>query len=306
MINLPSTATPPPHRPPPPVIAFSHANGFPAGVYRSLFVAWRAAGYRVIAVERYGHDPAYPVTSNWPRLRDQLIDLVRHESPRQPVHLVGHSLGGYLSLMAACKRPDLARSVVLIDSPVLAGWKAHSVQVMKVGGLIRRFLPGRVSARRRWQWPSAEAAHGHFAAKHAFARWEPAVLRDYITAGLEPDPEGDSPQAVRLAFHRDVETRLYNTLSHNLGSLLRRHPPQCPVTYLAGTRSNEGRQVGLAATRALVHERLHWVEGSHLFPMERPAETAAAVLAAVAAVEAVAEAAEGAVSPALAGVAARA
>ena len=74
-----------------PVIAFSHANGFPAGTYRSLFEIWRAAGYRVIAVERYGHDPAYPVTSNWPRLRDQLIDLVRHESPGQPVHLVGHS-----------------------------------------------------------------------------------------------------------------------------------------------------------------------------------------------------------------------
>jgi pimeloyl-ACP methyl ester carboxylesterase len=266
-----------------PVIAFSHANGFPAGSYRLIFDTWRAAGYRVIAVERYGHDPAYPVTSNWPRLRDQLIDLVRRESPGQPVHLVGHSLGGYLSLMAACKRPDLARSLVLIDSPVLTGWKAHSVQVMKVGGLIRRFSPGRISKKRRWQWPSAEAAHAHFAAKHAFARWEPEVLRDYIAAGTEADPEGDSPQAVRLAFHRDVETRIYNALTHNLGSVLRRHPPQCPVTYLGGTRSHEGSQVGLAATKALAHERVRWIEGSHLFPMEKPAETAAAVLAALAA-----------------------
>ena len=47
---------------------------------------------------------------------------------------------------------------------------------------------------------------------------------------------------------------------------------------LAGTRSAEGRQVGLAATRALVHERLQWVDGSHLFPLERPEETAQAVL----------------------------
>ncbi len=264
-----------------PVIAFSHANGFPAGVYRSLIKTWQAAGYRVVAVERYGHDPAYPVTSNWPRLRDQLVDRVRRESPGQPVHLVGHSLGGYLSVLAACKRPDLVRSVVLLDSPLLTGWKAHSVQVMKVGGLIRRFSPGRISVKRRWQWPSAEAAHAHFAAKHAFARWEPGVLHDYIAAGFEPDPEGDSREAVRLAFHRDVETRIYNTLTHNLGRVLQRHPPQCPVSYLGGTRSHEGSQVGLAATKALVHERLHWIEGSHLFPMERPAETAAAVLAAL-------------------------
>jgi len=261
-----------------PVIAFSHANGFPAGTYSQHFDIWRTAGYRVIAVERYGHDPAYPVTSNWPRLRDQLLDLVKRESPGQPVHFVGHSLGGYLSLLAACKRPELARSVVLIDSPVLAGWKAHSVQVLKVGGMIRRVSPGRISCKRRWQWPSKAAAFEHFAAKHAFARWEPQVLRDYIACGTEPDPEATDPQAVRLAFHRDIETRIYNTLAHNLGGALHKHPPKCKVSYLAGTQSAEGRTVGLAATRALVHERIRWVEGSHLFPMEKPQEAAQLVL----------------------------
>ena len=47
-------------------IVFSHANGFPAGTYRVLFEAWRAAGHAVHAVEKFGHDPAWPVTSNWP------------------------------------------------------------------------------------------------------------------------------------------------------------------------------------------------------------------------------------------------
>ena len=261
-----------------PVIAFSHANGFPAGTYRLIFEAWRAAGYRVIAVERYGHDPGYTVTSNWPHLRDQLIELVLHESPGEPVHFVGHSMGGYLSLMAACKRPALARSLVLLDAPVVAGWRAHSVQVMKVGGLMQRLSPGRVSMRRRWQWPSADAAWAHFAAKAAFARWQPEVLRDYIACGIEPDPEGEGPGVVRLAFKREIETRIYNTLPHHLGGLLRRHPPPCPVSYIGGTRSNEGRQAGMAATRGLAHERIEWIEGSHLYPMETPAATAQAVL----------------------------
>jgi pimeloyl-ACP methyl ester carboxylesterase len=276
---MPDPLQPMPSRP---VIAFSHANGFPAGTYRLLFESWRSAGYRVIAVERYGHDPAYPVSSNWPRLRDQLTDMVRREAPGQKVHLVGHSLGGYLSLLAACRHPELARSLVLIDSPVLTGWKAHSVQVMKVGGLIKRFSPGRVSIRRRWQWPSTDAALQHFQAKHAFARWQPEVLQDYIRCGTEPDPEAAEPGAVRLAFHRDIETRIYNSLPHHMGALLRRHPPRCPVSYIGGTQSSEGRQVGLAATRALTHDRLQWIAGSHLFPMEQPAEAAKAVLAALA------------------------
>ena len=40
-------------------IVFSHANGFPAGTYRQLFEAWRAAGFTVHAVEKFGHDPRW-------------------------------------------------------------------------------------------------------------------------------------------------------------------------------------------------------------------------------------------------------
>ncbi len=263
----------------PGTLVFSHANGFPAGTYRQHFDRWREAGWRVVAIERFGHDPAFPVTSNWPHLRDQLIALVDAQARGAgPVCLVGHSLGGYLSLLAACRRPDLAQGVVLLDSPVVAGWRAHGVQVAKATGLIKRVSPGRISRTRRQHWPSAEAAHRHFAAKSLFARWDPQVLQDYMQAGLEPDP---TQAGVRLAFDRAVETRIYNTLPHHFGTLLRRHPPACPVHYLGGTRSAEGRQVGMAMTRALTHGRIGWIEGTHLYPMERPLETAQAVLGAL-------------------------
>ena len=253
-------------------IVFAHANGFAAGTYRVLFEAWRAAGHAVHAIDQLGHDPAYPVTGNWPHLRQQLIDFIEHRAGG-PALLVGHSLGGLLSLMAACRRPELARGVVMLDSPVVTGWRAHGLQVAKASGLIRRVSPGRIAQRRRHTWPDRAAVHAHFAAKHAFARWDPQVLADYVEHGFE-ERDGE----VVLAFDREIETRIYNTLPHQLGRMLHRHPPRCPVAFVAGTQSVEVRQGGLEASRALARERFVWIEGTHLYPMERPDETARVVL----------------------------
>lgn len=253
-------------------IVFSHANGFPAGTYRRLFEQWRSAGWSVHAIEKIGHAPAYPVTSNWPHLRDELTHFIEREVAG-PAWLVGHSLGGYLSVLAAARRSDLACGVLLLDSPVLSGWKARALQFAKATGLGERFSPGFVSKRRRQHWPSAEAAFEHFASKPAFARFDPDVLRDYIAAGMEPS----GPQHA-LSFRREIETDIYNTLPHHIAGVLRRHPLACPLAFIGGTRSAEVRQVGMRATERLAAGRVSWIEGSHLFPMERPAETATAVL----------------------------
>jgi pimeloyl-ACP methyl ester carboxylesterase len=255
-----------------PTLVFSHANGYPAGSYRQLFERWRAAGWRVAAVDKFGHDPQYPVTSNWPRLRDQLIDFIEAQQ-RGPVFLVGHSLGGLLSLLAACKRPDLALGLVLLDSPVMTGWRGHSLQMLKLSGLMPRVSPGRISRTRRHEWPSRKAAAEHYGAKALFARWAPGMLDDYLAAGTRR-----LGGKTVLAFEREVETRIYNTLPHHLGQVLRRHPLQCPLGFIAGTRSVEIRQGGLETSRKLAGERFRWIEGTHLYPMERPAETAAMVL----------------------------
>ena len=102
-------------------IVFSHANSFPASTYRVLFQHLKTRGFAVSAVERYGHDPQYPVTSNWPHLVQQLADFTQAEVEKsgQPAFLVGHSLGGFLSLMCAASNPVLGgqpvRGVVMVD-----------------------------------------------------------------------------------------------------------------------------------------------------------------------------------------------
>jgi pimeloyl-ACP methyl ester carboxylesterase len=237
----------------------------------------RAAGWQVLALPKFGHDPRYPVTNNWPHLREELLAFIAAElDPSQRFTLMGHSMGGYVSLLAATRLKARLQGVLLLDSPVVAGWRAHSWHVAKLTGLAARLSPGHISARRRWQWPSAAGAHEHFAAKRAFARWAPGVLADYIDCGTEPDPL--QPGGVRLAFTREVETRIYNTLPHHLEALHQRHPLRVPVGFIGGTQSVEIRQAGLAYTRRLCGAHLAWLDAGHLFPMERPQSAAQAAL----------------------------
>ncbi len=269
------------------LIVFSHANSFPASTYGVLFKSLRARGHAVRAVDRFGHDPRYPVTSNWPFLVQQLADFAAPEIERhgQGAWLVGHSLGGFLSLMCAARHPRLGgqalRGVVLIDSPLLGGWRARALELVKHTQLVGSITPGKVSRRRRNAWPDAATALAYFSSKRAFADWDPQVLRDYVHHGTleHTDDQGEAQRV--LAFDRDIETSIYNTLPHNLDRLLRRHPLGCPVGFIGGTRSLEMKQVGMNMTQRVVGlqhpERLAMIEGSHLFPMEKPHETANAI-----------------------------
>jgi pimeloyl-ACP methyl ester carboxylesterase len=266
------------------LIIFSHGNSFPAGTYNVLFESLRARGFAVQAVEKFGHDPKYPVSNNWPHLVRQLADFARREMDKagEPAFLVGHSLGGILSLMAAARHPELARGVLMIDSPVLGGWRANTLGVIKRTPLVGSLTPGKVSRTRRNSWPDTAAALKHFRHKKAFARWDPQVLQDYIAHGTH-----DEGGKRVLSFDRAVETAIYNTLPDNLDELLRRHPPRCPVAFIGARQSEEMQRAGLARTAQVAGARgdrpgrVMMLDGSHLFPMEKPLATAAAIEAAL-------------------------
>ncbi|MDP3821722.1 MAG: alpha/beta hydrolase [Burkholderiales bacterium] len=260
------------------LIVFSHANSFPAATYGVLFKSLRSRGFTVKAVDKFGHDPDYPVTNNWPHMVQQLHDVAAREVERHggPAFLVGHSLGGFLSLMCAARHPSLAKGVLLIDSPLLGGWKATALGAMKRTQLVGSISPGRVSRKRKNRWPTTEDVFEHFRHKKAFAHWDEQVLRDYVTHCTH-DEDGERV----LSFDRDVETAIYNTLPDNLDRLLKRHPLRCNVAFIGGRDSEEMRQVGISMTVQVTRGRMMMLDGSHLFPMEKPVATAAAIEAAL-------------------------
>ena len=172
-----------------PLVLFFHGNSFPASTYNVMLNDLRRRGMQVQVLEKIGHNPAFPVTSNWPHLVDELHAFAKPliAAHSGPVVLVGHSLGGMLSLMLAAQFPQLAHAVVMVDAPALGGLRAKALHLSKTLTLTKKFSPGVVSQKRRITWNSLEEVQAHFLSKKVFARWDPQVLNDYVLHGTHEE-----------------------------------------------------------------------------------------------------------------------
>ena len=95
-----------------------HSGGFTSRQWRKLAEALTPQ-YRVLAPDLLGYSPAAPWPDGEPfhfeQDLDHLLSLID-----EPVHLAGHSYGGFLALKLALARPDLVRSIAAYE-PVAFG-----------------------------------------------------------------------------------------------------------------------------------------------------------------------------------------
>ncbi len=246
-------------------MVFSHANGFPAPCYAKMFGALKD-DFDIRYLPRLAHNPAYPVSDGWPELTHELIEFI--EQGPHPVVAVGHSLGGFLSFMAATKRPDLFSALVLLDAPLMDRYRGRVVHMTKRFGFIDRVTPARATRDRRRHWASEAEAITHFQTRKLFRNFDPECLVDYVHHGMIDTPEGRM-----LWFNPDTEYRIYCTLPHRMHTLLPKL--EVPAGFIGAKNSAELRFSGLREMRGRL--RLRPIEGGHLFPFERPIEAAAAI-----------------------------
>jgi pimeloyl-ACP methyl ester carboxylesterase len=221
--------------------------------------------YHLSWIEAIGTDPAYPVTEGWPHLVEQLLDSIK-----EPVYAVGHSLGGYLSYLAAVQRPERFRAIVLLDAPIIGPFRGGVLGATKRLGIVDRVTPAGATRDRRSHWHTEEEAKAHFRSRRLFRHFAPECLEDYVRHGTVRDAAG----ALRLRIDPLIETQIYRTIPHgmmkSLGAL------RVPAGFIGGADSDVVQRVRLAGMRQKFV--LRKVPGGHLFPLERPHEAARAML----------------------------
>lgn len=250
------------------IIHFAHANGFPSQTYNKLF-SYLSDDYEINYLERHAHNPEFPVTDSWNFLAAELAEEIKKRYHRKIIG-VGHSLGGILHFLVAVENPELYKAIVLLDAPIISRLSGTGLKILKRTKLIDKLPLARMTRFRRSVWRSKSEAFHHFSQKEKFQSFDEDVLRDYIEHGTREDEEN-----IKLLFDPRIEAEIYRTIPDNFGKF--KGKLKVPTAYIGGTISREAKLARLGFMRKHFPINFSFVEGTHLFPFEKPFETAQAI-----------------------------
>ncbi len=252
------------------LINFAHANGFPAGSYKTFFHYFQETGrYTVIANEKYGHQHRFPVTNNWPHLVEELIHFVKQQP--QPVIAIGHSFGGVISFMAACKYPELFKGLIMLDPPVITGVESWAIHFLKKTPYIDKVTPAGKSKNRRHFWPVETDLTSKFRRSKLFKNFDPRCLSNYVNSATIKKGEH-----LALVFDPQIETEIFRNMPTNLAKF--KQKLTIPSALIMGEHSDVSPAYFFKRFAKLNNNiELHTINAGHMFPLEKPQETFALI-----------------------------
>lgn len=252
-------------------LLISHATGFHGWCYTPM--ADRLADrFECIAFDYRGHGdtprPEGPVV--WDRYGDDATAMAEWLADRVggPINAFGHSMGGACLLMAAHRRPDLFRRLVLFEPIVFPPRERHSGATEGEHDGESVMVAG--ARRRRGTFHTYQAAIDNYSAKPPLNCFTPEALRAYVEHGFARDPHG-----VHLKCHPDTEAETFAAGSRH--TTWEHLPAIATEVLVMGGRAEPMQPSTIAEPVAerLPHGRyLQFVEMNHFGPMSHPAVVA--------------------------------
>lgn len=258
-------------------LIFLHATGFNARTYAQL-LAPLGERLHVLAIDLRGHGQSklprrlWNYTS-WRRHRDDVIAFLDKHVPNA-VTLAGHSMGATTSLMVAGERPDLVRSLALIDPVILTEARYRLLDLPFAPLLLLgRSKLSQGARRRRADFLSRAEAITALTGRGFFKSFPPDVLADYVADGFVDVDSGGvtlacTPrfEAATFAAQRNDPWRALTSFKGPIVALRAEIGSTCPPSV--AKRMKEVRP----------DLRIALLEGAtHALPMERPDRVRAAI-----------------------------
>ncbi|WOH36839.1 alpha/beta hydrolase [Thalassotalea fonticola] len=248
-----------------PIINFVHANGFPAGSYRT-FLEEFSPHYKIIAHDKFGHNHNYPSHNNWQHLVTELVEFIKKQDSK--VICVGHSFGGVISFIAACQHPELFQGLIMLDPPVYTGRLSWLLHLAKKTPLIDKVSPAGKAKSRQRHWPIETNLVTNFGRKKLFQDFDSRCLQDYVDSAVT-----NRNKRFELIFSPEVEADIFRHLPSNL--LKFKNKLTVPAALIYGEKTDV-----LPIRYFERFAKLNQIEltmmpdGGHMFPLEQPEKTA--------------------------------
>ncbi|HXY92084.1 MAG TPA: alpha/beta hydrolase [Acidimicrobiia bacterium] len=253
-----------------PVLLLLHPNGFCAGFFDPLAQELRGE-YHPVGVDVRGHGgsdrPADLASCTFPNATGDALAVLDALGVDE-VFALGHSMGGAVAIMLDEQRRGIVRRALLCEA----------IAFPPFGIPQGRGAPNPmadVARSRRAVWPDRETVRASYAARPPMNTLEPAALAAYVRYGFRDRPDG----TVELACAPDVEARYFRAAGESDGAPRAfAHLPDFSgsVVIAAGDDSNLPGDVFAAQADAAGAPYLR-LRGSHFFPQEDTARTAALV-----------------------------
>lgn len=249
-------------------LVLSPANGFPPLVYRPMlnqlqaldqFQLWLTEHrplWRSKAVSR----PPKPL--RWQLLANDLIAQIEQQS-LPPVVLLGHSLGAVLGLMAARRRPDLFRQLILVDPVFFPAHKAHLLRWLPWS--VKRTIPMiKKTLGRPERFSDAQEAFKFHRRVSAFRNLPDDALQAYIEHGFE-----QTETELTLRFGKHWEAAIYGSLP-NVWPELRKL--STPTIAIRAQHSNTLAMPQWQRWQRIKpdHQFVEFTDSEHLLPLTEP------------------------------------
>ncbi|SMP23677.1 alpha/beta fold hydrolase [Shimia sagamensis] len=253
-----------------PTVVFHHATALGPRCY-APFLSNLGTTYhlKALAMRTLWQDAPPPNRKReWDLFADDLIEWIE-ATQDTPILAMGHSIGAATTAMAAVKRPDLFKGLVLIEPSGVTRrirllLKMIPYRLRQSKGPAAEVLNGPT------HWPHLEAAFAYYRASKAYRRFDDATLRGLIDALTVATDTG-----IRLEYPRNWEAHLYATPPLILPTLKR----LCVPTEVIIGKPSLFMDPSIA--RSLRDSRPDMTFQSlpdygHLLPLEAPTQVAAA------------------------------
>lgn len=190
---------------------------------------------------------------------EDVIEWLDAQGEAGPVALMGHSMGGKVAMLLACRHPGRVRQLIVVDiAPRDYRSEAHRGEFAAMRELRLEELPSRAEAERRLEARVPDWAMRKFLTTNlertADGRWRWVVNLPVLSAAL-PELERDALRAEDrfigpTLFVTGGESRYVTAEDH---AVVRRHFPAAEIVTLPGAGHNphlEAREAFVALVRA--------------------------------------------------------